>query len=123
MYISRSTQAKGTSVYFSTQTQIWVYSLTFCLLYTRSQPGYTHNATLQPVINQAKGNLGSSDSQECFLVFGVPPLGSQCDGNRFHLCRFHVGHMEGWALVLISWLFPLFPPFILFLHLIKLAGV
>lgn len=48
-------------------------------------------------------------------MFGVPPLGSQCDGNHFHLCCFHVGHMKesvsGSDFLAFS---VCFPPFILF---------
>lgn len=58
----------------------------FCL----SRPSFTRIATLQPVINQAEGDLSSSG-----VVVGVPPLGSQCDGNHFHLCCFHARHMKG----------------------------
>lgn len=53
------------------------------------------------------------------LVFGVPPLGPQCNENHFHLCCFSVGHMKRRPLVLISWLLPLFALFILSQLLIK----
>lgn len=62
----------------------------FFFLFCLSRPSFTRIATLQPVINQAEGDLSSSG-----VVVGVPPLGSQCDGNHFHLCCFHARHMKG----------------------------
>lgn len=62
----------------------------FFFLFCLSRLSFTRIATLQPVINQAEGDLSSSG-----VVVGVPPLGSQCDGNHFHLCCFHARHMKG----------------------------
>lgn len=68
----------------------WCVCVWFFFLFCLSRPSFTRIATLQPVINQAEGDLSSSG-----VVVGVPPLGSQCDGNHFHLCCFHARHMKG----------------------------
>lgn len=70
----------------------WVF-LFVCFLilpFTSELHPYCHAAACDK-----SGRRRPQQFRQAGVVFGVPPLGSQCDGNHFHLCCFHARHMKG----------------------------